>query len=68
VYDPAYYVKHVDGPVGVQPRNFSNARIQSTAWRAQVFLQVGIARTYPWIEEQVRGSQTRRQGRAADER
>jgi nucleoside-diphosphate-sugar epimerase len=46
--------QHVPGPVGVQSRNFSNARIESTGWRAQVFLEEGIARTYPWVAEQVR--------------
>jgi nucleoside-diphosphate-sugar epimerase len=49
-------VKWVEGPVGVQSRNFSNARIYSTGWRAKVFLKEGIGRTYPWIEEQVRMS------------
>ena len=47
-------VKHIPGPVGVQSRNFSNARIYSTGWRAKFFLKDGIAQTYPWIEEQVR--------------
>jgi nucleoside-diphosphate-sugar epimerase len=43
----------VDGPVGVQARNFSNARIYTTGWRPQFSLRDGIARTYPWIEKQV---------------
>ena len=47
-------VKHVEGPVGVQSRNFSNARIESIGWRAKVFLDEGIARTYPWVDKQVR--------------
>ena len=46
--------RHVEGPVGVQSRNFSNARIYSIDWKAKVFLKEGIALTYPWIEEQVR--------------
>ena len=46
-------VRHVEGPVGVQSRNFSNARIYSTGWRAKYFLKDGIAQTYPWIEKQV---------------
>src|SRR5690242_4189198 len=49
-------VRHVDGPVGVQSRNFSNARIYSLGWRPKVFLEEGIALTYPWIEAQVRGA------------
>lgn len=46
-------IQHVPGPVGVHSRNFSNARIESTGWRAQVFLEEGIRRTYPWIAAQV---------------
>ncbi|MFU8772993.1 MAG: NAD-dependent epimerase/dehydratase family protein [Anaerolineales bacterium] len=45
---------YVEGPVGVHSRNFSNARIYSIGWRAKYFLQDGITKTYPWIEEQVR--------------
>jgi nucleoside-diphosphate-sugar epimerase len=45
---------HIEGPVGVMSRNFSNERIYSTGWRARYNLQDGIAQTYPWIEEQVR--------------
>jgi nucleoside-diphosphate-sugar epimerase len=48
------HIKHVKGPVGVQSRNFSNARIYSTGWKAEVFLEEGIRRTYPWVAEQVR--------------
>jgi GDP-D-mannose 3', 5'-epimerase len=47
-------VRHVDGPVGVQSRNFSNTRIESLGFEPQVGLREGIAMTYPWIEEQVR--------------
>jgi nucleoside-diphosphate-sugar epimerase len=46
-------IKYVDGPVGVQSRNFSNERIYSLGWLAQHDLKDGIGRTYPWIEEQV---------------
>jgi nucleoside-diphosphate-sugar epimerase len=48
------YIKHVKGPVGVQSRNFSNARIYSLGWHPKVFLRDGIALTYPWIEAQVK--------------
>jgi nucleoside-diphosphate-sugar epimerase len=47
-------VRHIDGPVGVQSRNFSNERIFSIGWRPKIFLKEGIQLTYPWIEEQVR--------------
>jgi len=53
------HVKHVDGPVGVHSRNFSNARIYSLGWRAKVFLKEGIGHTYPWIEAQVRAQRVR---------
>jgi nucleoside-diphosphate-sugar epimerase len=46
-------VVHVDGPVGVRSRNFSNERIYSTGWRPSFTLSDGIARTYPWVESQV---------------
>jgi GDP-D-mannose 3',5'-epimerase len=48
------HITHVDGPVGVHSRNFSNERIYSLGWQANYSLKDGIARTYPWIEEQVR--------------
>jgi len=51
------HVRHVEGPVGVHARNFSNARIYSLGWRAQYDLRAGIERTYPWIEAQVKAAQ-----------
>lgn len=50
-------VAYVPGPVGVRSRNFSNARIYSTGWRARVPLADGVAQTYEWIAAQVRGTQ-----------
>jgi GDP-D-mannose 3', 5'-epimerase len=47
-------VRHIKGPVGVQSRNFSNARIYSLGWQAGFSLRDGILRTYPWIEAQVK--------------
>ena len=47
-------LQHVPGPVGVQSRNFSNARMESIGWRARVMLEEGIGMTYPWVAEQVR--------------
>ena len=49
-------VRWVEGPVGVHSRNFSNARIYSTGWRSQYSLREGIARTYPWVEQQVKAA------------
>ena len=48
------HIQYVEGPVGVQSRNFSNARIYATGWQAKYLLKDGIAQTYPWIEAQVR--------------
>jgi nucleoside-diphosphate-sugar epimerase len=53
------HVKHVDGPVGVQSRNFSNARVYSLGWRAKVYLKEGISYTYSWIEAQVKAVRAR---------
>jgi GDP-D-mannose 3',5'-epimerase len=40
--------------VGVQSRNFSNARIFTIGWQAKFSLKDGIAQTYPWVETQVK--------------
>ena len=45
-------VKWIPGPVGVQSRNFSNAKIFSAGWKPRFYLKDGIALTYPWVEEQ----------------
>ena len=47
-------INHVQGPVGVQSRNFSNERIYTTGWKANFFLIDGIAETYRWIDTQVK--------------
>ena len=46
-------IRHVDGPVGVHSRNFSNGRIESLGWRSQWPLRRGIEATYPWVAAQV---------------
>src|SRR2546425_8064565 len=46
-------IRYVEGPVGVQSRNFSNERIYSLGWRSRYSLTDGIARTYPWVLAQV---------------
>ena len=46
-------IRHVDGPVGVHSRNFSNARIYSLGWTSKVDLEQGLSLTYPWIAQQV---------------
>lgn len=49
----AIRIRHVDGPVGVQSRNFSNARIETTGWKARWPLVRGLVETYPWVAAQV---------------
>ena len=47
------HIEHIEGPVGVHSRNFSNDRMYSIGWRPQVYLEDGIAQTYPWVAKQV---------------
>ncbi len=47
-------VKHIDGPVGVESRNFSNNKIYSICWKAKFSTEDGIRLTYPWVESQVK--------------
>jgi nucleoside-diphosphate-sugar epimerase len=54
VADKEIHIKHVEGPVGVKSRNFSNERIYSIGWQARYFLKDGIALTYPWVEARVK--------------
>ena len=47
--------KHVPGPQGVRGRNSDNTRLrQVLGWEPQISLEEGLARTYAWIEDQVR--------------
>jgi nucleoside-diphosphate-sugar epimerase len=46
-------IRHIDGPVGVQSRNFSNAAVESLGWRSTWPLRRGIEATYPWVAAQV---------------
>ena len=46
-------IRHVDGPVGVHSRNFSNARIESIGWRSEWSLRRGLEITYPWVASQL---------------
>ena len=51
---------YIEGPVGVQARNFDKARIKSLGWGATTSLKEGITRTYEWIDEQVRQAKDER--------
>ena len=47
--------KHVSGPQGVRGRNSDNTRLrQVLGWEPEISLEDGLARTYSWIEAQVR--------------
>jgi len=46
-------IKAIEGPLGVQARNFSHARMQALGWSARHSLREGLAKTYPWIEARV---------------
>lgn len=46
-------IEAVDGPLGVQSRNFSHDRMHALGWSPRHDIRSGIARTYPWVEEQV---------------
>ncbi len=48
-------LRHVPGPLGVRGRNSDNRLIhQKLGWKPSLPLQDGLARTYRWIESQVR--------------
>jgi GDP-D-mannose 3', 5'-epimerase len=50
--------KHIDGPQGVRGRNSDNTRLRAVlGWEPQISLEDGLARTYAWIEKQVRAKQ-----------
>src|SRR5208283_2925855 len=47
--------RHVDGPQGVRGRNSDNTRLRQVLnWEPEISLEEGLARTYAWIELQVR--------------
>ena len=47
--------RHVPGPQGVRGRNSDNTRLRAVlGWEPRISLEEGLARTYAWIEAQVR--------------
>jgi GDP-D-mannose 3',5'-epimerase len=47
--------RHIQGPQGVRGRNSDNTRLREVLnWEPEISLEEGLARTYCWIEEQVR--------------
>jgi nucleoside-diphosphate-sugar epimerase len=48
-------VRHVPGPQGVRGRNSDNTLMrEKLGWEPRVSLEEGIARTYRWVEQQVK--------------
>jgi len=48
-------IKHIEGPVGVRGRNSDNLLIsQKLGWKPSQPLAEGLAKSYCWIEEQVK--------------
>jgi GDP-D-mannose 3',5'-epimerase len=47
-------IKHLEGPLGVRGRNSNNDFIKEVlGWAPSIKVEVGIARTYRWIDQQV---------------
>ena len=47
--------KHIPGPQGVRGRNSDNTRLREVLqWEPEISLEEGLARTYVWIEGQVK--------------
>ncbi|MDX1438419.1 MAG: NAD-dependent epimerase/dehydratase family protein [Rubricoccaceae bacterium] len=58
--------KHIDGPMGVRGRNSDNTKLREVLqWEPKITLEDGIARTYRWIEDQLR-SKLDRDGQVAE--
>jgi len=48
-------IKHIDGPLGVRGRNSDNTLYEEKlGWKVSESLRLGIEKTYPWVEEQVK--------------
>jgi nucleoside-diphosphate-sugar epimerase len=47
-------IKHINGPVGVVFRRFSNKKLISLDWKPNYSLEDGMKETYPWVEKQVK--------------
>ncbi|MGH7102044.1 MAG: NAD-dependent epimerase/dehydratase family protein [Acetobacteraceae bacterium] len=53
-------VRHIPGPLGVRGRNSDNRLIsEKLGWTPSRPLEAGLAETYRWIEQQVRGKRLR---------
>jgi len=53
--DKKLSIKHIDGPLGVRGRNSDNKLIKEKLdWAPSLPLKEGIAKTYKWIEQQLK--------------
>ncbi len=60
---------HVSGPQGVRGRNSDNTRLRQVLnWETEISLEEGLARTYAWIEGQVKSKLDSRVSDQAEER
>ncbi len=50
-------VRYIEGPVGVQARILDKSRIHSLGWVAKNSFANGLAKTYTWIDEQIKQSE-----------
>ena len=49
------HIKHIDGPLGVRGRNSDNTLYEEKlGWRVSEPLRLGMEKTYPWLENQVK--------------
>ena len=47
--------KHIEGPQGVRGRNSDNSKLKEVlGWEPKISLETGLAKTYEWIEKQVK--------------
>lgn len=52
-------LKHIDGPLGVRGRSSDNTLIKSKLnWEPSTKLEDGLKKTYVWIEEQIKNSES----------
>ncbi len=50
-------IDHIEGPQGVRGRNSDNTKLRKVLdWEPAISLEEGLARTYTWIEQQVKES------------
>jgi len=46
-------INYINGPVGVESRNFSNKKIESLGWKCNFSLEEGLKKTYFWIKREI---------------